>query len=413
MDNLFEDDGCVQCEECGHYYPRSFLKRCKVCGKVVCGNCRPQHTHYREISIPIKPILERTSESVAEYGGRIFSGICSVTLDVLEFILCAGLGILRYVGLLGVIGAVLIAGFFMMSVVPFDDTVIMPGFDDIDLNPNPHIVPADEFAGQFERKTLYFDWRGTKRTVTAEIDMAVYHGSLSDLSHRGASSMYDWWTRKCLDSLQDDFYEDVLSDLREIRTTQNLNSDEYVELITSFVQSIPYDYGALDSARYPIAVFYEGRGDCDEKSIFLCGLLAKEGYDVALFDLPSINHMSAAIKAHNTDGYVDGYVYIEATNPHLIGEVPVFDEGKPDKYPEYYVVGDGEMMYLKYNEVQRILQYKGRFDDFMDDWKKYLSDSDIDRYNTYVQNYNYIMNELNAGEREKAYSIVEAYPLIV
>ncbi len=403
-DDLFEDEECLQCDDCGMYYPKSALKQCKVCRNIVCASCRPKHKHRPEVSIPIEPIFD----TVKEYGKSAFRTASHLFCDVLEFVFCGIVGVLRYIGVMAVIGAVLVAAVFVIGAIPSDDSVLTPGFDKIEFTPNPHIIPANEYLGQIERKTLYFDWRGTKQTVIADVDMAVYQGSLNDLSHIDPGDE-SWWTRKCLDSEQDVFYEDVLSDLRIIRDSQNLDSDEYAELIVSFVQSIPYDYGALVSARYPIAVFYEGRGDCDEKSMFVCGLLSKEGYDVALFDIPAEEHMTAAIKAHNTQGYVDGYIIIESTNPFLIGEIPDFKS----KYPDvaYYPVGDGEMQYLKYGQVERIVRYCERFDDFMDDW--YYTNVDVDRYNTYVDIYNYIMKPLNAGEREKAYSIVESYPLVL
>lgn len=404
--DLFEDEECLQCDDCGLYYPKSVLRRCSVCGMVVCRNCRPKHKHRSDPPIRAEPIVD----AIKSYGKSAFETAYYLLYDILELVLSGAVGILRYVGVLGVVGAVLVASAFLMFAIPFDDSGLASGFDDVlDFEPNPHIVPASEYAGMTESRTLYFDWRGRTQEVTADVDLSVYYGSLSDRSNVPTDDE-TWWTLKCLDSRQDEFYEDVLSDLRSIRDSHMLDSDEYVELIVSFVQSISYDYGALASARYPIAVFYEGRGDCDELSIFACGLLAKEGYDVALFDIPEEEHMSAGIKAYDSFGYVDGYIYVELTNPYLIGEVPYFDSGTP--YADCYVVGEGYKQYLSYHEVEQIIRYRERFDDFMDDWSR-SPNVDVGRYNMYVDNYNYIMGILNAGEREKAYSIVERYPLII
>ena len=66
-----------------------------------------------------------------------------------------------------------------------------------------------------------------------------------------------------------------------IRTRHNLDSDEYLELMAVFVQSIPYKSQNLSSPKYPIETYGDREGDCDDKSMLLAGLLAHEGYRVS------------------------------------------------------------------------------------------------------------------------------------
>jgi len=96
------------------------------------------------------------------------------------------------------------------------------------------------------------------------------------------------------------FYTDMP---REIRTTRyrgsyNLTDDEYHEMVTSFVQQIPHDNTTAGNPRYPVEVILDGKGDCDEKTLLLNGLLSREGYDVALIAFPSLSHVTSGIRIH-------------------------------------------------------------------------------------------------------------------
>ena len=258
---------------------------------------------------------------------------------------------------------------------------------------------------------MYFDWRGAQYSVSAQVETAIYMGSKNHESDTFQGDYEAYYVRKTTDNQQDAFYEDVLDDLEQIRNSQNLDSDEYAELITEFVQSIPYDKNAPDNVRYPVTVFFDGRGDCDEKSMLLCGLLSREGYDVVLFDLPNVNHMSAAIKADGTLGYTDEYIFIETTDFWMIGEVPDFDGENPDTNPQYYKIGDGYMKYQSYDEVEMIIDYREELDIFLKNWQvDSYNHAEVDQYNRYVNIYNSIW-EGNAGERERMYSLVINNPL--
>ena len=76
---------------------------------------------------------------------------------------------------------------------------------------------------------------------------------------------------------EDGLFSGLLTGLRRIRTTENLNDDQYLELLVHFVQQIPYDPKAPLCPRTPAGVILAGKGDCDEKSLLLLGLMEREG----------------------------------------------------------------------------------------------------------------------------------------
>ena len=405
-DDLFEDDEYLQCDDCGRYYPKNTLKICRVCGEIICEECRKTHPNKHKQPIINPNRMEGVCQSIDRF---VYQSLARVwkrfSLNISGFKVLANIIIIS----LAVFGALSLAGYLP----DYDNQIIQnPSLPEIPEEEavEPHIVVDEEYTG-ITARTLDFEWRGERYFVTAEVDTAIYKGAGNDESDVYSGNLEEYYVRKATDVLQDDFYEDVLSDLRQIRTNLNLDSDEYIELIASFVQDIGYDEDASVNVRYPVAVFFDGLGDCDEKSLLLCGLLAREGYDVALLDFPEINHMSAGIRAGDlSDGYVDGYLFLESTGSSLVGEVPFEDA---DKNPEYFRVGDGHMRYLKYPEVKAILAYRDSMYDFLDGWVIYEGDviSKI-KYENYETIYYYLHGELNAGEREKAYSLVVDNPLI-
>ena len=412
MDDLFEEE-YLRCDECGQYYPKSYLKRCKVCGKIVCGRCRPYHsdkqtrvkqTRVRQ-EISISDVLSDVRNAARPFINLIIDCFGKLISSGFEYAKVAGIIIILS---LAILGACTLGFSFLPDGDGNTDITEIPV---VKVTPEPHIVLDETYSGQ-TYNTLYFEWRGAQYPVSAQIDKSIYMGSKKPESHIFPGGYNAYYVRITTDIQQDAFYDDILDDLKQIRDSQNLDSDEYVELITSFVQSIPYDENAPNDVRYPVTVFFDGKGDCDEKSMLLCGLLAREGYDVVLFDLSNENHMSAAIKAEGTAGYTDGYVYIETTDFWMIGEVPDSDGEKTDTNPEYYKIGDGYKQYLSYDEVEMIIDYREDLDIFLKNWHvNSYNHAEVDQYNRFVNIYNSIWDSNNAGERERLYSLVVNNPL--
>ena len=92
-------------------------------------------------------------------------------------------------------------------------------------------------------------------------------------------------------------------------------TDEYLELMAVAVQSLPYETdGTLTAPKFPIETYVDGKGDCDDKSLLLAGLLAREGYTVALFYFKPEAHMAVGVKGYGCAYQDTGYGYVATTN---------------------------------------------------------------------------------------------------
>lgn len=97
---------------------------------------------------------------------------------------------------------------------------------------------------------------------------------------------------------------------------------DLAQLLVAFVQSIPYDFNAKEP-KYVIETLYNNTGDCDDKSILLSKLLSYAGYETCLFVYEKGQHMAVGLKVDSeTKSYRDGYIYIESTGYHPIGQIP-------------------------------------------------------------------------------------------
>jgi hypothetical protein len=125
------------------------------------------------------------------------------------------------------------------------------------------------------------------------------------------------------DPHQEEFFRELTGAFRSIRAGNSLDDDEFLEMMAVAVQSLPYETdGTLTAPRFPIETYVDGRGDCDDKSLLLAGLLAREGYTVALFSFRPENHMSVGVKGYQCDYRGTGYGYLETTNVTLVGTPP-------------------------------------------------------------------------------------------
>lgn len=156
----------------------------------------------------------------------------------------------------------------------------------------------------------------------------------------------------------DEVYDAILGSLRQVRDELSLDDDEYAELLSVYVQSIPYQTDRLNSdPRYPVETVYDDYGDCDDKSILLAGLLLKEGYDVALLEYESAEHMNVGIKSDGCEYGDTGYATIEATDVNLIGweRIEIGDGVLLDSEPIVITFDNtGDLYYTACSQVQKI-----------------------------------------------------------
>jgi len=186
---------------------------------------------------------------------------------------------------------------------------------------------------------------------SAKKEVKIYDTSIDDDEWR--SGLYRAMTT---DPAQDRFFEDLTNEFKGIRTLHNLNSDEYLELMAVFVQSIPYKSQNLSSPKYPIETYADREGDCDDKSMLLAGLLAHEGYKVALLYFGPEQHMAVGVACPER-GYRDtGYAFIEATRVSLVGTGADSLAGDITLASDPLVIpiGDGTLGYTRCNETNAI-----------------------------------------------------------
>jgi len=195
----------------------------------------------------------------------------------------------------------------------------------------PSIAP-NETTGVFCRE-FTFPFKKTNITLALNVNASLYYGAKNGdkfaavpdgVTPEDAAPAY--YRAFIEDPLQDEMFEDLLNTFRAIRQEHRYTDDEYLELLAVFVQSLPYDTvpGTRPDtpARFPVETLVDSTGDCDDKSLLLAGLLAREGYDTALLLFLPEHHMAVGVR-DGSPGYRNtGYLYVETTGVSLIGVVP-------------------------------------------------------------------------------------------
>ena len=209
-----------------------------------------------------------------------------------------------------------------------------------------------------------FPFEGGEETIRIGIDPAVYAGAKEadrrlhlsrDLSEEEWIPIY--YRAFANDPCLEPFYADLLAALREIRDREGLGDDRYLELITVFVQSIPYRTDAsVAEPKFPIETYVDGEGDCDDKSLLLAGLLAREDYGIALLYFGDEAHMAVGVKSAGRPYQNTTYAYIEATNTSYVGIPPatLVDGTVLSTDPLVITVGDGPRLYTACDQVETI-----------------------------------------------------------
>ncbi len=168
--------------------------------------------------------------------------------------------------------------------------------------------------------TLEFDYREGVYAVSVDVPEKLYDASRYSATsdcYLDDENIDEFYNAMIEDPSLHRFFEELISQLRTIRDAEGLDDDEYAELMVAYVQSLEYCEGDSGRPKYPVALLADGCGDCDERSMLLAGLLAREGYDVAL--LLFEQHMGVGLASKILDYEGTGYAYIETTLTSLIG----------------------------------------------------------------------------------------------
>lgn len=172
------------------------------------------------------------------------------------------------------------------------------------------------------------------------------------------------------DPAQDEMYAELLGFFDVYAKHHNLTSDEYVELLTTYVQNIPYKTVGAE-VNFPIETVIENKGDCDDKSVLLSGLLAKSGYAAGVAVFSEENHMTAAIKETETGQVISSYILIETTRYAYIGENAAVIRSRTKnrtrvREDSVILVGGGTGVYTAAWQVDAILEQRDRLVETID-----------------------------------------------
>jgi len=190
---------------------------------------------------------------------------------------------------------------------------------------SPHIVPLSSDLPPI-LSTHSYPFRHELITITVPVSDSVYRGAKNtdkEVTLYGNVSEEIWVTESYRsmvnDPAQDDFYRTLAGGFKTIKNRNGLSEDEYLELITTFVQSLRYETLTDNPAKFPIETVVDGSGDCDDKSLLLAGLLSREGYRVALMSFGPEAHMAVGVAADDYLYKNTNYTYIETTNISFVG----------------------------------------------------------------------------------------------
>ena len=158
------------------------------------------------------------------------------------------------------------------------------------------------------------------------------------------------------DPAQEPLYRELLTGFRAIRQEENLDSDEYLELIAVYVQSLQYETTGKNPAKFPIETVVDHSGDCDDKSLLLAGLLSREGYAVALLTFGEENHMAVGIGAEDCRYRDTMFTFLETTNVSFVGIAPnnLVSDLPLRSAPFIIPVGEGTTNYTACTETRYI-----------------------------------------------------------
>lgn len=248
--------------------------------------------------------------------------------------------------------AVLLPGCALPEIVPLPPDVVYPS-----------IEPAED-AVPMAPVTYAWEFEGAEARLSVSIDAAVYEGAKgaqkSALFFREIDEL-EWipaYYRAFVDEpAQEPLYESLREGLRGLRDSLGLDSDRYAELIVTMVQSFEYRTDPVYlEPKFPVETFGDLKGDCDDKTLLAAGLLAREGYDVAILVFSPEQHVALGIRTNGETFGDTGYALVETTTPTLFGWVPDSLNGDItlESEPMVVPIGDGGRSYGAGTQVDAI-----------------------------------------------------------
>jgi len=270
-----------------------------------------------------------------------------------------------------------------------------------------------------------FSFQQENITLETNVSAAVYYGAKNGDKFATAppgtqpESLAPGYYRAFIDDpAQDPLYADLIGSFHAIRQQYRYSDDEYLELLTVFVQSLSYDNTSatrVDTvARFPAETIVDGTGDCDDKSLLLASLLSREGYNVSLLLFIPEHHMALGVKSEGLQYNDTGYMYVETTGVSFMGDVPkrlnqsekyLPDDQVPGTIPLASApivirVGSGSKGFTHSGEIEYIITQKNIIDARVATLRTGIDTSSredpsrfralLERYNRYAEIHNFI-----------------------
>ena len=252
--------------------------------------------------------------------------------------------------------AVLVIGIiFFTDIYPGESRVITPRIEPaVD---GQEAVPVNSsFLFQDGEATIAVMVNGSVLEGARNADKSVtVFGNISN-----ETAIADSYLAMIEDPAQEEIYRDIISQFRQIRKTLDLDSDEYLELMAVYVQSLNYETVDHNPAKFPVETVADGAGDCDDKSLLLAGLLSREGYSVVLLSFVPENHMALGIGSDDYRYRQTNYTFLETTNLSYVG-VPTEKLGSDmtlNSMPLIIPVGGGTVTYKSAAQTRYIHEVK-------------------------------------------------------
>lgn len=191
----------------------------------------------------------------------------------------------------------------------------------------PHIVP-DSTSPQSAPEIIshQFPFENTTVHLKIIVNTTIYTGAKQS---EKATTVYGnvseaiWiaesYRSMIQDPAQDGLYDALIAETEKVRLRQKLSDDEYLELLTVYVQSLKYQTREENPVKFPIETVVDRAGDCDDKSLLLAGLLSRQGYPVVLLRFGPESHMAVGVGSDNYLYKETGYAFVETTNYSFVG----------------------------------------------------------------------------------------------
>lgn len=227
----------------------------------------------------------------------------------------------------------------------------------------PQIIPDNSRSGK-TRIRYKFTFEQQEVSFSLKVDDSIIEGARAAnkyaLSKKGRVET-DWKKKFNLafieDTAQQPFLNALHKKFKKLKKKQQLDDDRFIELIVAFVQQIPYDTTEGAEAKFPIEIFVDKQGDCDDKSRLLVALLMRSNFRVATLHFDTENHMAVGIKSNGLKYKSTGYSYIETTSPSMIG-FPFAENAtvKLTTIPTAHPVGKGKKKYRSAPQIEYLVK---------------------------------------------------------